>query len=111
MHATSERWQTLGTHGGSLVGFLAFVVYGAVPGLLYGNHMGMLMLRALFGAHGEPGAAAAQEPDLLARIVTGGGMVLGLLASLFLFLVIGAVMGTAIGALTALLLPHSRRPR
>lgn len=74
---------------GAAIGFVAYLVLGALPGLLYGGYAGLAMYGVLFG---NPG-----EPTLLARLVTGGGMVLGLLACLFFFLVAGAFLGTLAG--------------
>lgn len=74
---------------GTGLGFLAFLVLGAVPGTLYGGYVGLGMSAMLFGS--------AADPSWPARIITGGGMILGLLAALFLFLVAGAVMGTLLG--------------
>lgn len=74
---------------GAGLGFLGFLLLGAVPGTLYGGYMGLALSSVLFGS--------AAEPSLMARIVTGGGMVLGLLAALVMFLIAGAVLGTLLG--------------
>ena len=62
---------------------------GAVPGLLYGGYMGLAMAPILFGG--------PVQATILAKVVTFGGMFLGLTASLFFFLVMGAFLGTALG--------------
>lgn len=75
---------------GAAVAFVAFLLTGAVPALVYGGYMGLMLSGVLFG-HGND--------DLLwSRLVTGGGMVLGCVATLFLYLVLGAFLGTALGA-------------
>ncbi len=79
----------LPTYIGAAVSFLAYIAVGAVPGILYGGYMGLSMSSALFGN--------LAEPTVLARVITGGGMVLGLCASLFFFLVAGAFLGTLAG--------------
>jgi len=79
----------LPTYIGAAVSFLAYVAVGAVPGILYGGYMGLAMSSALFGN--------LAEPTVLGRVITGGGMVLGLCASLFFFLVAGAFLGTLAG--------------
>ncbi len=76
------------TFTGSAAGFVSFVLVGAVPGLLYGGYLGLMMSGALFGT--------PVEATLIAKVITGGGMLLGLLASLFFFLVLGAIVGTAL---------------
>jgi hypothetical protein len=89
MNTRRNHIQLLPTYIGTAVSFLAYLLLGAVPGILYGGYMGLVMSNALFGS--------AVEPSILARIVTGGGMALGLFASLFFFLVIGAFLGTVVG--------------
>lgn len=74
---------------GAGLGFLGFLVLGAVPGTLYGGYVGLGMSAMLFGS--------AADPSWPARIITGSGMILGLLAALFLFLIAGAVVGTLLG--------------
>jgi len=74
---------------GAGAGFIAFLAFGLIPGLLYGGYIGLIMSAVLFGA--------PVEPTLAARFMTGGGMVLGLAASMFFFLVVGAVVGTLVG--------------
>lgn len=89
MNTRRNHIQLLPTYVGTGLSFLTYLVLGAVPGILYGGYMGLVMATALFGN--------AAEPSILARIVTGGGMALGLFASLFFFLVIGAFIGTVVG--------------
>jgi hypothetical protein len=74
---------------GAGLGFLGFLLLGAVPGTLYGGYMGLALSSVLFGS--------AAEPSLMARVITGGGMVMGLLAALVMFLIAGAVLGTLVG--------------
>ena len=77
------------TYGGAALGFVAYLILGVVPGLLYGGYMGLVMASVVLGA--------PVEPTLLAKVITGGGMLLGLVASLFFFLVVGALVGTVLG--------------
>lgn len=75
---------------GAAAALVAFLVTGLVPALVYGGYMGLMLAGALFG-HGTS--------DILAsRIVTGAGMVVGTLATLSLYLVVGALVGHAVGA-------------
>ena len=75
---------------GAAVAFIAFLVVGAIPGLLYGGYLGLIMGNALFGH--------ATEISLVARMMTGGGMLLGFFAVMSVFLVAGGVLGTVFGA-------------
>ena len=80
----------LGPRYGAVLGALAFVFFGAVPGLLYGGYAGLMMSHSLLGV--------GAEASLLGRVITGGGMALGFIAALFLFLVVGASIGAGIEA-------------
>ena len=79
----------LPTYVGAAESFLACIAIGAVPGTLFGGYMGLALPSTLFGT--------LAEPTVLARVITGSGMVLGLGASLFFFLVAGAFLGTLAG--------------
>ena len=74
---------------GAGLGFVAYLFLGAVPGLLYGGYMGLVMAGTLLGM--------PVEPTLAAKIITGSGMLLGLVASLFFFVVVGAFVGAVVG--------------
>lgn len=84
-----SRKHSSSTLVGAGVAFVAFLLTGAVPALVYGGYMGLMLSGVLFGHD-------ANEM-LAARIVTGGGMVLGLIATMFLYLVIGAFFGSVAG--------------
>jgi len=75
---------------GAAVAFVLFLLTGAVPALVYGGYMGLMLSGVLFG-HGN-------DQLFWSRLVTGGGMVLGCVATLFLYLVVGAFLGNAVGA-------------
>ncbi|MCA9665145.1 MAG: hypothetical protein KC503_06140 [Myxococcales bacterium] len=75
---------------GAIVAGVAFLFIGALPAILFGGYAGLMLGKAMFG-----GAAT-----LAVRIVTGGGMVLGFVAVLSLFLVVGAALGSALGRVT-----------
>lgn len=81
----------LSTKIGAGVGFVVFLVVGAIPSLLYGAYMGLMVAGSILGPQ--------TAESILWRVITGGGMLLGFGATLSLFLVIGAVVGTGIGAL------------
>lgn len=102
MSTTRNHIALLPTYIGAGLGMLAFLLIGAVPGVLYGGYMGLVMTEALFGH--------VDEVSMLARAVTGGGMVLGVLSSLFLFLVAGAFGGTLVGLPFARLLRSASAP-
>jgi hypothetical protein len=75
---------------GAAIAFIAFIFTGAIPGLVYGEHMGHMAGGILFG---EP-----IEPEMLAKFMAGGGMILGVLATFSLYMVLGALTGNLVGA-------------
>lgn len=91
----------LPTYTGALIGFLVFLAIGAIPGLLYGGYMGLTMLAAL--------TSSPIEPTIIAKVMTGGGMLIGLLASVSFFVVIGSLIGTVIGAPISVLLSKKEK--
>jgi hypothetical protein len=88
---TNNKTKTrdLSTYAGAAIAFVLFLVVGALPGLLYGGYLGLFMANALFGAG---------ELTTVSRLMAGGGMLLGFSAALALFLVVGSVLGAAVGA-------------
>ncbi len=77
------------TYAGAAASFIAFLFVGVVPGLLYGSYMGLTMSGILLGH--------STDPNIVAKIIIVGGMVLGLLATMFFFVIIGAFFGTLVG--------------
>jgi len=74
------------TYAGAGVGFLAYLVFGVIPGLLYGGYAGLFLAGAMLGT--------PVEPTLVVKAITFGGILFGALAALFIFLVAGAFMGS-----------------
>ena len=89
MTSKRKHFLFLPTYIGAGLGFIAYVIAGAVPGLLYGGYMGLAMSGVLFGA--------PVEATMAAKAITFGGMLLGLAASFAFFLVFGALLGTGAG--------------
>ncbi len=87
----SHHGRSLETWFGAGVAFVAFLLTGAVPALVYGGYMGLMTANILFG---HP-----VEPPLLLRAMAGGGMALGFVATMFLYVVVGAAIGEGFAAL------------
>jgi hypothetical protein len=83
----SPKERDMGARIGAIVAGVAFLFIGALPAVLFGGYAGLMLGKAMFGG----------AESLAVRIVTGGGMVLGLAAVLSLFLVVGAALGSALG--------------
>ena len=85
-----NRKNSKAAHFGAGIAFVAFLLTGAIPALVYGGYMGLMLSGVLFGHGGDQ--------LIWSRLVTGGGMVLGCVATLFLYLVVGAFLGSMVGA-------------
>jgi hypothetical protein len=79
---------------GAGIGLALFLAIALLPSLLYGGYAGLLLAGGIFGT--------PVEPTLLPRALIVFGMVLGVVAVGSLFAVLGAVAGTAVGALTSI---------
>ncbi|MBI5482211.1 MAG: hypothetical protein HY906_25370 [Deltaproteobacteria bacterium] len=74
---------------GAAVGFVAFLIVGLLPAVLYGGWTGLVIAGAFFG---HP-----VNMTVGPKILIGGGAVLGVLAVGALFTVIGSVLGSLTG--------------
>jgi len=83
---TKRDGSVVAAYVGAGVGLLGFIGIGAVPGLLYGGYAGL----ALAGVLGGTPVVAT----FASRLLVFGGMAIGALAVLSLFLVMGALLGT-----------------
>jgi hypothetical protein len=80
---------------GSVMGLILFILFGLIPSLLYGGYMGLTMSTLLLG----PIASAGW----IAQFIVAGGMGLGCVATLSLFLVLSALLGAGIEKLLRLI--------
>jgi hypothetical protein len=74
---------------GAAVGFVAFLIVGLLPAILYGGWTGLVIAGAFFG---HP-----VNMTVGPKILVGGGVVLGVVAVGALFTVIGSVLGSLTG--------------
>jgi len=75
---------------GAAVGFVAFLIVGLLPSILYGGWTGLVIAGAFFG---HP-----VNMTVGPKILVGGGVVLGVIAVGALFTVLGSVLGSLTGA-------------
>ena len=80
---------------GSFIAIVLFSLFGLVPSLVYGGYMGLMMSTVLLGQVMTSGIAG--------QLIVAGGMGLGVAATLSLFLVLGALMGSGIHKLYGVL--------
>ena len=73
-----------------------------MPSLVYGGYMGLMLSGVLFGHD--------NTEHLASRLTVGGGMILGCVATLFLFLVLGAFVGNMVGAVLRRAVPAEANP-
>jgi len=74
---------------GATVGGLVFLVFGIMPGFYFGSYGTLILLQKLSGG--------AVEPTLIVRALVVMGIVVGIACAAALCLVIGGLMGTAMG--------------
>lgn len=77
---------------GSFIAAVLFFLFGLTPSLLYGGYMGLIMAITLLGP-------ITTTAGLGAQLIVAGGMCLGFVATLSLFLVLGALIGSGVHAL------------
>jgi hypothetical protein len=74
---------------GATVGGLVFLVFGILPGFYFGSYGTLILLQKLMGG--------AIEPTLIVRAVIVMGSVVGIACAAAVSLVIGGLLGTALG--------------
>ncbi len=74
---------------GATAGGLVFLVFGIMPGFYFGSYGTLILLQKLMGG--------AVEPSLFVRAAIVMGIVVGISCAAAVSLVVGGLMGTAIG--------------
>jgi hypothetical protein len=74
---------------GATVGGLVFVVFGIMPGFYFGSYGTLILLQKLMGG--------TVEPTLFVRAVVVMGIVVGISCVAAVSVVVGGLMGTALG--------------
>jgi hypothetical protein len=74
---------------GATVGGLVFVVFGIMPGFYFGSYGALLLLQKLMGG--------TVEPTLFVRAAVVMGIVIGISCAAAVSVVVGGLMGTALG--------------
>ncbi len=83
----------MGTKIGAALGGLSFLVFGVIPGFYFGSYGAMVVLKHLLGAGGEP--------SVVVRMVVAVGSMLGIVCVGSVHLVVGSIVGTALGYMVA----------
>jgi hypothetical protein len=74
---------------GATVGGLVFLVFGIMPGFYFGSYGTLILLQKLSGG--------AVEPTLITRALIVMGIVVGIACAAAVSLVVGGLLGTAMG--------------
>jgi len=74
---------------GATIGGIVFVVFGIMPGFYFGSYGTLILLQKLMGG--------AVEPTLFVRAAVVMGIVVGISCAAAVSLVVGGLLGTAIG--------------
>jgi hypothetical protein len=78
---------------GATVGGLVFLVFGIMPGFYFGSFGTLILLQKLMGG--------TVEPTLLVRAAIVMGIVVGIACAAAVSLVVGGLLGTALGYLVS----------
>src|SRR5512141_2022210 len=78
---------------GATVGGLVFLVFGIMPGFYFGSYGTLILLQKLMGG--------TVEPTLIARALIVMGIVVGIACAAAISLVVGGLLGTALGYVVA----------
>ena len=75
-----------------MLGGIAFLVFGIVPGFYFGSYGTLVLLNHLFGG--------PMQASVLVRIAVAGGVLVGIVCIASVSIVVGAIFGTMVGYLT-----------
>ncbi|HAS54306.1 MAG: hypothetical protein A2X56_04240 [Nitrospirae bacterium GWC2_57_13] len=90
-----------GTKIGATIGGLVFLVFGIVPGFYFGSYGTLILLQKLMGG--------TVEPTLFVRAAVVMGILVGILCVAAVSIVVGGLLGTAMGYVVSL--PQALRTR
>ncbi len=81
----------MGTKIGAALGGIVFLVFGIIPGFYFGSYGSLIVLKHLLGS--------PLEPSVIVRMVVAVGSLLGIVCIASVSIVIGSILGTALGYL------------
>lgn len=79
----------MGTKIGAVLGGLAFLIFGTIPGFYFGSYGSLVVMKHLMGG--------SLEPTVLVRAVVAVGILLGIVCVASVSIVLGSIVGTGIG--------------
>lgn len=90
----------MGTKVGAVLGGIAFLAFGIVPGFYFGSYGILVLMNHLFGG--------PLQATVLVRIAVAAGVLVGITCIASVTIVVGAIFGTAAGYLTEALTSAAR---
>ena len=81
---TVRMWTKIG----AVVGAIGFLAFGVVPGFYFGSYGALILFNHLLGS---------VQPTVLVRVATAAGIILGVTCVGFMSIVVGSILGTAVG--------------
>ena len=81
----------MGTKIGAVLGGVVFLAFGLMPGFYFGSYGALVILQHLMGG--------SVEPTVLVRMIIAVGVMLGVACLASVSIVIGSILGTALGYL------------
>ena len=82
----------VGTKIGAILGGLAFLIFGTIPGFYFGSYGALVVMKHLMGG--------SLEPTVIVRMVVAVGILLGIVCVASVSIVLGSIVGTALGYAT-----------
>ncbi len=79
----------MGTKVGAVLGGIAFLAVGIVPGFYFGSYGTLVLMNHLFGG--------PVEATVLVRIAVAAGVLVGITCIASVTIVVGAIFGTVVG--------------
>jgi len=79
----------VGTKIGAVLGGLAFLIFGTIPGFYFGSYGSLVVMKHLMGG--------SLEPTVIVRMVVAVGILLGIVCVASVSIVLGSIVGTAFG--------------
>ena len=79
----------MGTKIGAVLGGIVFLAFGLLPGFYFGSFGTLVVLNHLMGG--------TVEPSVLVRMIVAVGVMLGVTCIASVSIVVGSILGTALG--------------
>lgn len=81
----------VGTKIGAVMGGIAFLIFGLIPGFYFGSYGALVVMKHLLGG--------PLEPTVIVRLAAAVGIMLGIFCIGSVSIVVGSIIGTALGYL------------